>query len=203
MQEKTVVSVISWFMMCYLVIFSIIAVAQRNYEFLLKAGIMVVFIIIILMYYQQLHLPISLMVCLTIFGIMHIMGGNLYIHSIRLYDTWLIPGIFRYDNLVHAFGTAITTLIAYNILVPRVGSPQKYRPFAFTLMLVMIAMGIGALNEVVEFFAVVFLGAGKVVGDYFNNQMDLVYNFVGAIIVAIFLYNHHKKHIAETIKVRR
>ncbi len=194
MKEKTVVSVLFWFTVCYLVLFSIIASVQKNYKFLYWVGIMSVFIFIILVYYKRLHLSVSLITCLTIFGAMHIMGGNIYINSIKLYDTWLIPGIFRYDNLVHTFGTAITTLIAYNILQPKMGNSRPHRPFAFTLMLVLIAMGIGALNEVVEFFAVVFLGAGHAVGDYFNNQLDLVYNLIGSIIVAVFLYYHHKKH---------
>ncbi|MEM2916287.1 MAG: DUF2238 domain-containing protein [Candidatus Woesearchaeota archaeon] len=196
MKEKTVVSVIALFMVCYLVLFSIIAVVQRNYEFLYYTGIMVIFIVIILVYYQQLHLPVSLIACLTILGVMHILGGNLYINSTKLYDTWLIPRFLKYDNLVHAFGTAIATLVAYNILQPKTENGTHYRPFAFVLMLILIAMGIGALNEIVEFFAVVFLGAGRAVGDYFNNQLDLVYNLIGSIIVSFFLYHHQKKHHA-------
>lgn len=203
MKEKTVVSAIAFFMMCYLVLFSIIAVVQKNYEFIYWAGITTVFIVIILVYYQQLHLPVSLIVCLTIFGAMHIMGVNIHIGSARLYDLWLIPQILKYDNLVHAFGTAIATLIAYNILLPKTENSMHYRPFAFILMLVLIAMGIGALNEIVEFFAVVFLGAGHAVGDYFNNQVDLVYNLIGSIIVAFFLYYHHKKHNFAPEKIRR
>ncbi len=190
-------------MICYLALFSIIAVVQKNYEFLYYTGIMTVFIVIILVYYQQLHLPVSLIICLTILGAMHILGGNVYINSIKLYDFWLIPKFFKYDNLVHAFGTAIATLVAYNILLPKTERSVQYRPFAMVLMLVLIAMGIGALNEIVEFFAVVFLGAGHTVGDYFNNQLDLVYNLIGAIIVSFFLYCHHKKRHIFSEKIRK
>lgn len=190
-------SFIFWFTVCYLVIFSVISGVQRNYEFLYYTGVIAVFIFVIAFYYHHFHLTLPLVICLTLLGIMHILGGNFYINSTRLYDFWLISGIFKYDNLVHAFGTAIATLVAYNILLPQMEDSARFRPFAFSLMLVLIAMGIGALNEIVEFFAVVFLGAAEGVGDYFNNTVDLVYNLVGSIIVAVFLYRHHRKyHVA-------
>jgi uncharacterized membrane protein YjdF len=193
MDEKTVVSVMFWFTVTYLTIFSIISSIEGNYEFLYYTSVLAIFVFIILFYYRELHMTKTLIVCLTVLGVLHIAGGNVYIHGTRLYDFWLIPGIFKYDNLVHAFGIAIATLVAYNILLPKMENSTKYRPFAFSLMLVLIAMGIGALNEVVEFFAVVFLGAAKGVGDYFNNTVDLVYNLVGATIVSVALYYHHKR----------
>ncbi len=203
MNEKTVVSVLFWFTVCYLFLFSIVSSVQKNYEFLYYTAVIAVFLFIIMHYYQQFHLSVTLVVCLTILGVMHILGGNLHIDGTRLYDLWLIGGVFKYDNLVHAFGTIIETLVAYNILLPHMENSAKWRPFAFSLMLVLIAMGIGALNEIVEFFAVVFLGAGHAVGDYFNNQVDLVYNLVGSIIVSVFLYYHHKKYHSQEKKSRK
>ncbi len=200
MQEKTVVSALFWFTVCYLVLFSIVSSIQKNYEFLYYTAIIAVFLFIIMHYYQQFHLSVTLVICLTVLGVMHILGGNLYIHGIKLYDFWLIPGVFKYDNLVHAFGISIATLVSYNILLPKMQYSTKFRPFAFSLMLVLMAMGIGALNEIVEFLAVVFLGAQDGVGDYFNNQIDLVYNLIGAIFVSVILYYHHKKHHADGIK---
>ncbi len=194
MDERTVVSAMFWFTAMYLLLFSIISGIQQNYEFLYYAGIMSLFVFIILFYYKQFHLTITLIVCLVVLGAMHILGGNIYFAGTRLYDTWLIPGILKYDNLVHAFGTAIATLVCYNILLPKMENSTKYRPFAFSLMLVLMAMGVGALHEITEFLAVVFLGAQDTVGDYFNNQIDLVYNLIGSIIVSVFLYFHHKKY---------
>ncbi len=203
MNEKTVVSVLFWFTVSYLVLFSIISSVQGNYEFLYYTAVIAVFLFIIMYYYHEFHLSITLVVCLTILGALHILGGSLHFNGTRLYDLWLIPGIFKYDNLVHAFGIAIATLVAYNILLPKMEDSTRWRPFAFSLMLVLIAMGIGALNEVVEFFAVVFLGAGKTVGDYFNNTVDLVYNLVGSIMVSVFLYYHHKKYHLPDKKIRK
>jgi uncharacterized membrane protein YjdF len=196
MDEKTVVSVMFWFTVTYLTLFSIISSIEGNYEFLYYTCVIAVFMFVILFYYHQLHLTKTIIFSLTLLGVLHIAGGNIHIAGTRLYDIWLITGIFKYDNLVHAFGIAIATLVAYNILLPKMENSTKYRPFAFSLMLVLIAMGIGALNEVVEFFAVIFLGAAKGVGDYFNNTVDLVYNLLGSTLVSVFLYYHHKKHHA-------
>jgi len=200
MREQTVLSFIFWFTVSYLVLFSIVSAIQRNYEFLYYTGIIAVFIFVITFYYHHFHLTLPLVIGLTLLGVLHILGGNLYVHGTKLYDLWVVAGFLKYDNIVHCFGTAIATLVAYNILLPQMERPAKWRPFAFSLMLVLIAMGIGALNEVVEFFAVVFLGAGHAVGDYFNNTVDLVYNLIGSVVVSVFLYYHHKKY--HVVKIR-
>ena len=56
-------------------------------------------------------------------------------------------------------------------------------------------MGTGALNEVLEFGAVILFGAAKQVGDYLNNALDLVFNLTGSIIACFFIHPYHKKQI--------
>jgi hypothetical protein len=47
-------------------------------------------------------------------------------------------------------------------------------------------MGFGALNEVIEFFAVLILPKTNV-GDYENTGWDLFANLVGAIVTALII----------------
>ncbi len=40
-------------------------------------------------------------------------------------------------------------------------------------------MGLGAVAEIAELFAVLFFAAGEQVGGYLNNAFDLVFNLLG------------------------
>ena len=63
----------------------------------------------------------------------------------------------------------------------------------FILLLVIIGMGLGVINELVEFVAVLVFDVGKQVGDYTNNLLDLVFNTIGSIIMATFLVLTNQK----------
>ena len=111
---------------------------------------------------------------------------------------WVIGTALKYDNIVHIFGTFAATLVAYNILSPHLDLKVKHHHVLFSILLVSISLGIGSFNEILEFFAVVFLNASKQVGDYINNTLDLVFNLLGAVIASYFIfYFYHKKRIAQ------
>ena len=48
-------------------------------------------------------------------------------------------------------------------------------------MAFVVALGLGALYEIIELFGVSVLG-NQEVGDYMNNALDLVFDFLGAIL---------------------
>jgi putative membrane protein len=58
---------------------------------------------------------------------------------------------------------------------------------AIGLIVFLASIGIGALNEVIEFSVVVLFTSG--VGDYFNNALDLVFNAAGALISVLYMSN--------------
>jgi uncharacterized membrane protein YjdF len=60
-----------------------------------------------------------------------------------------------------------------------------------------IALGIGSLNEILELGAVVLLGAQEIVGDYFNNAMDLVFNQIGSVTAVFFIHHSNKKKVVK------
>ncbi|MFM2414732.1 MAG: hypothetical protein RI911_425, partial [Candidatus Parcubacteria bacterium] len=62
-------------------------------------------------------------------------------------------------------------------------------------LLVTFASGLGAYNEIIEFGLVVFMGMSAQIGDYYNNALDLVCNFNGALAasVGIYLWNYRRK----------
>jgi len=192
MREKTELRIILIFTIAYLLFFTILSLVNSNYEFLYYTVIMSILIGMIVFYYQKIRLTPHILIGLTILGALHVFGGNIHLWNIRLYDLYLIPNIFRYDNLVHSFGLFVVTFVVYNILHPHLDKKIKHHLFIFALLLVTIAMGLGAVNEIFEFGAVILFDASQQVGDYFNNAIDLIFNLLGAIIASIFIVRYHK-----------
>ncbi len=195
MQEKTELKLIFWFTMCYLIIFTILAIINKNYEFLFYTLIISALIFVIVLYHKKIHLTKNIILGLTIFGALHIFGGNIYILGTRLYELWLIsPNILRYDNMVHTLGSFVATYVVYSFVHPHLDKKIKHNVILLSLILILITMGIGTFNEIIELTAVVFLGATKQVGDYLNNALDLLFNLFGSIIACFFIIRYHKKN---------
>ena len=105
-----------------------------------------------------------------------------------LYNLWLIPNLFKYDQLVHAAGFGLVTWICWMALrkaFDRRGVPLS-PTFGLLTLCVAAGMGFGAMNEVVEFIAVLAL-PGTNVGGYENTGWDLVANTVGCVIAAVLI----------------
>lgn len=193
MNEKKESKLILIFTVTYLILFTLLAIARKNYEFLFYTIILSSLIILIVLYYKKLHLTYIILGGLSVVGFMHLAGGTIDIFGIRLYDFWIIPGILKYDNIIHALSIFVATFVAYSIISPHLDLKTKHHPVLFSLLLIFIALGIGVINEVLEFGAVVFLGAQEAVGDYFNNALDLVFNMLGAVIACFFIFPYHRK----------
>jgi putative membrane protein len=175
------------FTVTYMALFTSIAVLRGNREFLYYIALMVGLVLFVVVYHGKLHLGDLVLAGLSLVGLLHVMGGNIYLAETRLYETYLISDVLRYDNLVHSFGTFVITLVLYSALVPHVDQAVRGSNLVLSIILVLMAMGAGALNEIVEFGAVAFLGAHQQVGDYWNNSLDLVFNLAGAVSAVALL----------------
>ena len=197
MKEETKLKIMSYFLAIYAVAFIILSFIDNNLEFLFYSFIMFILTVIVVLYHKHIRLTSSLIIGLILISVLHTFGGHVFIHGTRLYDFYLINGIFRYDNLVHFIGYYVTTLIAYNLLFPYLDDRIKTNTVYLSLLLIFITIGIGAVNEIFELFAVLFLNAGLRVGDYFNNALDLVFNLLGSSAACFYLMYHYKKHRKE------
>ena len=193
MKEKTELELMLWFTIGYLLLFSILAILSKNYEFLYYAFILSALLLVIVLYHKKIHLTAHILLGLSILGALHVLGGNINIGVTRLYDLWLIqPNILKYDNVVHAFGIFVATFVAYSFIHPHLDKKINHNPILLSIILVSIAMGIGVFNEALEFTSVLYLGAAAEVGDYFNNAIDLIYNLFGSIIACFVIIKYHK-----------
>src|SRR3989344_3790660 len=181
MDEKKKLNFVLVFTIGYLILFTVLAVFHGNFEFLYYTIVMSQMMVLIAVFHKRIHMTTHIIVGLSILGFLHVVGGNVHIAGTRLYDIYLIGSFFKFDNLVHSFGIFVATFIGYNFLVPDMDRRIKYHRAMVAIILVAIAMGIGSFNEVLEYFAVIFLNAAEAVGDYYNNALDLFYNLFGSI----------------------
>ena len=80
--------------------------------------------------------------------------------------------------------------MAYYCLKPNLSKHANFRVVA--VLVVFIGMGIGALNEIVEFLAVLAFPDTNV-GGYDNTMWDIVFNTFGAIIAVTWVTVKRKR----------
>ncbi|MEM4638232.1 MAG: DUF2238 domain-containing protein [Candidatus Woesearchaeota archaeon] len=187
MNDTTKIKIMLWFTILYMLFFTIVSLLNNNYEFLYYTIVMSLIIIILIKYKEHLSFTTGIAFGLTIVAALHIFGGNIHINGVRLYDFW-ITSWFKYDNLVHIIGTFTATMLSYTFVYQHLNEKARKNKILLFLIVVPIALGIGAVNEILELGAVVWLNASEQVGDYMNNALDLFYNFIGSILASIYLF---------------
>jgi hypothetical protein len=187
------------FTVAYLIPFAAICVQGGNREFLLYLAVMVILIPTVAWLHGRIGLHIGTLWGLSLWGLAHLAGGLLSIpanwphdDSPVLYDLWIVPGRLRYDQIVHALGFGLTTWLCWQGLQAAFRSAATpIRPTLGLLTLCALGgMGLGALNEMIEFLAVLTIPATNV-GGYYNTGWDLIFNAAGCCLaaVAIFLWS--------------
>lgn len=181
------------FTLVYMTAFTAYALWNANNEFLYYTIMIVLMIYLVLTVDKRLRLAPFIILNLSLLGFFHLLGGNYYVGNTRLYDYWIVPNHFRYDNFVHTYGSFIATLTLYSMIANFVDEKLKKNHVVFSLILILMAAGIGTFVELFELSAVVFLGAGDQVGGYFNNAFDLFFNLIGAILASIVIYFYRER----------
>ncbi len=169
--------------------------AVANWEFVYYSLWMVVFAGGILWLHLRIRLPLLLLIGLVAWAAIHLAGGIVPIperfldpgvdHA-TLYNFRPLPWLPKYDQVTHAYGFFISTLCAWravratHIIQPRVG-------FGLALAVGLIGMGLGAMNEVIEFGAVLLFPKTNV-GGYLNTGWDLVSNLCGCAAAAALIW---------------
>ncbi len=165
----------------------VVSLATRNVEFVYYVFVLVIIIAGIGVLHARARLPAWLLWALAMWGFLHLLGGTLPIperitepgsHA-NLYNMRLAPWLPRYDQVIHACGFGVSTLAAWFAL--RGAAPSLPARFGPIFGAAMIGMGLGAMNEVIEFVATRLMTWTNV-GGYDNTGWDLVSNLVGCTI---------------------
>jgi putative membrane protein len=161
------------------------AVTRSNYEFVLYGAVVLGAVVAVLAAQSRVRFESGVLWGLSLWGLLHMAGGNVRVGEGILYEVQLVPVVLRYDQLVHFIGFGVATLVCHHLL--RVYLRDGVRmPWMLAVLVVMMGTGVGALNEIVEFVAVLTIPETGV-GGYGNTLWDLVFNLFGATTAAVYL----------------
>jgi hypothetical protein len=177
----------------YLLAASFVALRRGNHEFLIYIASIVATLALLAAVHAKVRLTRGALWGLSGWGFLHMCGGLVRVphgwpvhgDSPVLYSLWLIPERLKYDHLVHAFGFGLTTWVCWQGLRAALGGRAEPTPGKLLLVWA-AAQGFGALNEVIEFVAVVAVPETNV-GGYTNTALDLVANLVGSTIAVVLI----------------
>jgi hypothetical protein len=155
-------------------------------EFTFYLLVLLVIVGLIAWLLPKMKLPTWSLWLLSILGLLHALGGGVKVHGDVLYNFVLIPivnngvngiTIWRFDQLVHPYGTAVAAVILYFVIARAAKLPRVWMVGIAALA----AMGIGSLNEVIEFITKITIPHTDV-GGYNNTALDLCSNLIGSLI---------------------
>lgn len=182
----------------YLLPAAFIALITGNAEFVAYIVVVLVIGLGVWTLHRRVGLSQTTLWLLSVWGLLHMLGGlcpapeGWPVNGTKavLYSLWIIPGYLKYDHIVHAFGFGTATLACWEAVRGQLRSPL---PRTGILILCLLGgMGLGAVNEIVEFMAVLLIPNTNV-GGYENTGWDLVSNLVGSCVAAAVIASSAKR----------
>ena len=161
-----------------------------NIEFVIYVAVIVVIIGTVLLSAQRTEFPAWQLWLLSLWGLMHVLGGAVMIDGGVLFGYHIYPFldlgkdfyILKYDQVVHFYLYGLVATMSFFLLSRR----SKARQRTLALFAILTSVGISALNEIMEFLISVAVPQNGV-GGYVNSMLDLIFNLGGAV-VATLLY---------------
>ncbi len=170
-----------------LLVFSVYFFTKKNNEFIIYIFVILFFFVLILFTNNRVNYSNTSLWGLTLWSTLHMAGGGISVKGDVLYKLILVPiteSIFRYDQFVHIIGFGVATLIMFELLNPKL-KPIKYWT-AISIVVVMAGLGVGAVNEIVEYIATLLVPETGV-GGYDNTLLDLISDLIGALFALIVI----------------
>ena len=184
---------VAGFVLLYLALFSVWFFSIGNNEFIIYIVTMLVLMGLIGSTLRVGEYPTPMLWALALWGLLHCAGGGVPVGDTVLYAAQVIPlvgngdsemTLLKYDQLVHALGFAITAWVLWHVLTRHYPDTRgTWTAYAFPAL---ASMGLGAVNEIIEFSAVVIV-QDTGVGGYVNTALDLCFNGAGALIAVVMI----------------
>lgn len=173
-----------------LLIFVVLSIIRKNYEFLFYASTLIIFILVIQISDKKIHYNKIGLWGFNAWLLAHLLGGLATIKGVRLYDLMIFNlvgdpyNILKYDQVIHFFCYVVIGILMHDVMKTLVTKDADKT--TLWIVTVLAASSVGALNEVIEFISVIFLNAADAVGGYTNTAIDMVANLLGAITSTFF-----------------
>ncbi|MFG0251636.1 MAG: hypothetical protein ACF8NJ_02035 [Phycisphaerales bacterium JB038] len=180
-----------YFTALYMAVFGYLAFQRGSTEFIFYFFTMFVFIGLVAFAHLSVRFSVGVLWALSIWGFLHMAGGT--VPSPRasdgevLYAWWVIPPeVLRYDHVVHAFGYGAAATACWQALARHLRQ-RGHVTYGIAVIVALCGMGLGTINEMVEFVATK-IDPDHGVGGYENTVKDLIANGVGATIAALLVW---------------
>jgi len=158
---------------------------RGNFEFIIYVATMAILIVLVGRNLRSAAFPTPMLWALSLWGLAHMAGGGVTAGDGVLYSLPLIPvvgtgemTILKYDQVVHAYGFGVTAWVLWHLMAHNY--PTLRGTWTILVYPALAAMGLGAVNEIIEFIAVLSVPDTNV-GGYYNTALDLCFNALGAV----------------------
>lgn len=162
-----------------------------NFEFIVYVATMLGLIALVGLSLEKASYPAPMLWALSVWGLLHMAGGGVPVDGSVLYNLVLVPlvqtgemSILKFDQALHAYGFGVTAWVLHH-LVTRHFPATKGTATALVYP-ALAAMGLGAVNEMIEFSAVLLVPDTNV-GGYVNTALDLCFNALGAVAAVLII----------------
>lgn len=179
------------FTLAYLAAAGAGVVLTGNREFFVYLTVVAAVVGAVFTLHRRIRFSPALLWGLGVLGAAHMAGGLLPapeewpVEGRRvLYNLWLVPDVLKFDQAVHFYGSAVGTCACWQWVR---ASAALTRPTAGAVTLSVLAgIGLGAINETVEFLTTRVV-ADTNVGGFENTGWDLVSNLIGAVTAGVLI----------------
>ncbi len=142
----------------------------------------------IFFFYRKIGISTPLLIGMSLLVIVNLCaGGIVKVGGVRLYD-WILIKLFyidseftaiKFDQIVHAYGGFICSMVIFRFM-KYFNKEIRFNSSFFIFIAALAGFGAASFYEVVEFVATFFKING--VGGYHNTLLDMISNFIGALI---------------------
>lgn len=174
-----------------LIVLTLLSVVQGNWEFLIYAAVLLP--VVVLIHWSDrffTYTPLALWGFAS-WMLLHIVGGLVPINGEMTYNFILIDligapyNILKYDQVVHFYCYVVMALLLGSVVTTVL--KRDANRITAGVILVLAATGVGAINEIVEFVPVILFDSPGP-GGYTNTAIDIVANFLGAIVGSVVYF---------------
>lgn len=177
----------------YTAAFAVFFIRNLNIEFVAYVGVIIFIFALLYGTLNKTKIPASILASISLWGLLHMLGGSVQTADGVLYAWKIFPFfdgggefyILKFDQLVHAYLYAVVALLFLHLLRNYFGNQHSQLLIAF--IAIMASLGVSAVNEMMEFIAVLTVPDNGV-GGYHNTLLDIVFNFAGALFAVLGFY---------------